>query len=73
MAGLWAAEAENEVVVHKVGLLVNASNSIYPTSTTQVVVVAATLEVVKVLDMHTTGGTEVAIIVMVAEAAIQIL
>ncbi len=56
MAGLQAAEAENEVVVHKAGLLVNASNSIYPTSTTHVVV-AATLEVVEVLDIHTTGGT----------------
>ncbi len=67
-----AAEAENKVVVCKAGLLVNASNSIYPTSTTQVVV-ATTVEVVEVLDIHSTGGTEVAIIVVVAEAAIKIL
>ncbi len=68
MAGLRAAEAENEVVVCKADLLVNTSNSIYPTSTTQVVV-AATLELVEVLDMNTTGGTGVAIIAMVAEAS----
>ncbi len=71
VAGLRAAEAENEVVIHKADLLVSALNSIYPTSTTQVV--TATVEVVEVLDIQTTGGTEVAIIVMMAEAAIEIL